>query len=139
MVANAFVGKLVKPTESQLAATLGATKKLWDTLIHDVSEQLGLDGQEWNSYSPKAGWSLRLKRGKRNILYMSPLRCSFQVALILGDKAIKAARQSDPPKRALKLIAEAPRYPEGTGLRLQVAKKEDLPIIKSLAAIKVQN
>ncbi len=139
MATNAFIGKLAKPTEAQLAATLGASKKLWDALVAGLSEELELDGQEWNSYSPKTGWALRLKRKKRNIIYLAPLRGSFRVALILGDKAIKAARQSGLPKPVLKMIAEAKRYPEGTAIRIQVSDEKDIGIIKALAAIKVQN
>ena len=139
MATNAFIGKLTKPTDAQLAATLGPSKKLWDRLIADVSQELKLDGQEWTSYSSKAGWSLRLKRKKRNILYMAPLQRSFRVALVLGDKAITAARKSNLPKPIVRMIAEAKRYPEGTAIRMHVTAEEDLPVIKSLAAIKMQN
>ncbi len=139
MATNAFIGKLEKPTETELAATLGASKQLWDTLIADLSEELELDSQEWKSYSPKAGWSLRLKRKKRNILYLAPLQGSFSIAIILGDKAIKTARQNGLSKLVLKLISEATRYPEGTAIRMQVSNEKDLGIIKSLAAIKVRS
>ena len=94
MAPNAFIGKTGQPTEQELAAELGPSKALWDRLLTELAEEFNLVTQEWNSYSPKAGWSLRLKRLKRNILYLGPCHGSFRVMLILGDKAIAAARQS---------------------------------------------
>jgi hypothetical protein len=139
MATNAFVGELKQPTDTQLAVTLGPGKKLWDRLVAELVRELNLDGQEWTSYSAKAGWSLRLKRKKRNILYLAPLHKSFRVALVLGDKAVAAALKSGLPKPILKLIAEAKRYPEGTAIRMQITRQQDLKIVKALAAIKLQN
>jgi uncharacterized protein DUF3788 len=136
---NAFVGKSEKPDNHELAAALGSAKALWDDLANDLARENQIDVQEWNSYSPKAGWSLRLKRGKRTIVYLIPLRGSFQAALVLGDKAVKAAQQSLLPAQLWKIIAEAPRYAEGTGVRIGVNGPEDVSAIKKLARIKSEN
>jgi hypothetical protein len=136
---NAFVGKSERPSADELAAALGSAQSLWDELVGDLVRDNQIDVQEWNSYSPKAGWSLRLKHGKRNIVYLGPLRGSFRVALILGDKAVKAAQQGGLPARVQKIIAEAPRYPEGTGVRINVTGPEDLSAIRKLARIKSEN
>ena len=53
-------------------------------------------------HSPKYGRSLRLKLKKRTIVHLCPCDGSFRVAFILGDRAVKAARQSDLPKSMLK-------------------------------------
>jgi hypothetical protein len=103
-----------------------------------MAEQ-GVAVSEWNSYSPKAGWALRLKVKKRNIVYLAPCAGHFRVAFILGDKAVAAARQGNLAKSTLKLIDEAPRYPEGTGVRLMVKAAKDLAAIKKLALIKMAN
>lgn len=136
---NAFVGKLERPNNDELAAALGPTKALWDELASDLVRENQIDLQEWHSYSPKAGWSLRLKHGKRTIVYLVPLRGSFQAALVLGDKAVKAARQVSLPARARKIIAEAPRYAEGTGVRISVDGPEDVSAVNKLARIKSEN
>jgi hypothetical protein len=39
----------------------------------------------------------------------------------------------------MKLIKEAPRYPEGTGVRLEVKVTRDVAVVKKLAAIKLEN
>ena len=82
---------------------------------------------------------MRLKLKKRNILYMAPCKNCFRVAFILGDKAVKAARQIKLPQPILKAIDDAPRYPEGTGVRLIVKRMSDLPAIRKLAEVKLAN
>src|SRR5271157_4218504 len=135
---NAFIVKTKAPTEAEVAAALGATAGLWKQLVDWLAEQ-GAAIQEWNSYSPKYGWALRLKVKKRNIVYLGPCDGCFRVAFALGDKAVAAARKSDLPKNTLKIIDEAPRYAEGTGVRLIVKAEKDLGAIKKLALIKMAN
>jgi hypothetical protein len=136
---NAFVGKSEKPNNHELTAALGPTKALWDELASGLARENQIDVQEWNSYSPKAGWSLRLKHGKRTIVYLVPLRGSFQAALVLGDKAVKAAQKTALPAQLRKIIADAPRYAEGTGVRIGVNRPEDVSAVKKLARIKSEN
>ena len=128
MSTNAFIGKTEQPSVQELTAEIGSTKSLWDQLVEDLKNSEGIDIQEWRSYSPKAGWSLRLIKKKRNILYMIPLHGHFQVAFVLGQKAIDSARNSKLPVRIMKLIDEAPRYPEGTGFRIDVKSAKALYI-----------
>jgi hypothetical protein len=139
MLENAFIGKLKKPTSADVSAVLGPSKALWDDLVADVKDVCKIDGKEWKSYSPKAGWSLRLIRKKRNILYLAPSHGCFRVSFVLGDKAIKAARTSGLPARAIKIIDNAKRYPEGTAIRIDVKNSKDVDLIKQLAVIKAEN
>jgi hypothetical protein len=133
MSPNAFIGRTKPPTDDELSAELGAARALWDELLAG----LALPVQEWNSYSPKAGWSLKLKLGKRTILYLAPCHGSFRVAFVFGAKAVEAARQSKLPKAVIKIIDEAPRYPEGTGVRLEIKARKDLAAVRKLAEVKL--
>ena len=135
MSPNAFIGRTKPPTDEELSTELGAARALWDELL----TELALPIQEWNSYSPKAGWSLKLKLKKRTIVYLAPCHGSFRVAFVLGDKAMEAARQVKLPKAVLKIMDEAPRYPEGTGVRLEIAARKDLAAVKKLAEVKLAN
>lgn len=139
MEANAFVGKSKKPTGDDLVVALGLSKMFWDQLVSWLAEELGANIQEWNSYSPKAGWSLRVKHKKRTIVWLTPCSGCFRAAFVLGDKAMKAARQSKLPKQVLKLLDEATRYPEGTGVRLNVKAAADLLAVRELASVKLKN
>ena len=90
--------------------------------------------EEWKC-TPKCGWSLRLKLKKRTIVHLCPCDGSFRVAFILGDRAVKAARQSDLPKSMLKINHDAPHYAERAGVRLEVKKSADLGTVGKLALI----
>jgi hypothetical protein len=135
MTPNAFIGRTKPPTDDELSAELGVVRALWNELLAD----LALPVQEWNIYSPKAGWSLKLKQGKRTIVYLAPCHGSFRVAFILGAKAVEAARASKLSKAVMKIIDEAPRYPEGAGVRLEITTRRQLPAVLKLAAVKLAN
>ena len=52
---------------------------------------------------------------------------------------MKAALQTKLSKSLLHLIKDAPRYAEGTGVRLLVKKASDLSAIRKLVLIKLAN
>ncbi len=137
-IPNAFIAKVAQPTPTEVHDALGASAETWKLLVNWLAEQ-GVAEQEWQSISPKYGWSLRLKLKKRTIVYLGPCVGCFRVAFVLGDRAVAAAGQSGLPKSVLKLLDEATRYAEGTGVRLIVRGAKDLPAIRKLAAIKLAN
>ncbi len=139
-VTNAFIGKTEQPSPEELTAALGPSEKLWEELIQWMATELGAATQEWKGVVPKKyGWSLRLKIKTRNIVYLGPSLGCFSVAFVLGDRALKAAKEAHFPAAVTQAIADAPRYPEGTGLRLVVKTARDLPAIRKLAEIKATN
>ncbi len=138
MVTNAFIGRAEQPGDAELAAELGPAKAVWDNLLAALGGEYGL-AEEWHSYSRKAGWALRLKKKDRNIVYLSPGRRCFMVSFALGDKAIQAARASKLPKPVIEVIDTAKRYAEGTAVRLDVTGAKDIPVIRKLVAIKLEN
>jgi hypothetical protein len=139
MSPNAFIDRVEEPTDADLAEALGPAKALWDRLLADLAQECNLVVQEWNSSSRKSGWALRLKLQKRNIVYLSPCRGSFRVSFALGDKAVKAARESGLSQPVMKIIDEAKRYPEGTAVRIDVKTAKDIAAIKKLTTIKLEN
>jgi hypothetical protein len=139
MPPNAFIGKATKPTAQELTDALGPANAHWDQRLAELVRDCNLVTHEWNSYSPKAGWSLRLKGKERNILYLSPCRGAFTVSFALGDKAVQAARSSRLPARVIQIIDTSKRYAEGTGVRIDVKGPQDIPAVKKLVAIKLEN
>jgi uncharacterized protein DUF3788 len=139
MLENAFIGKAKQPTAKELAAELGSSTELWNELVAGITKECGITEQEWNSPYPKYGWSLRLKRKKRNIIYLGPSHGCFRVSMVLGDKAMAVARNLDLPKAVKKTVKEAPHYPEGNAIRIEIKSATDLEPIKKLAKVKVEN
>ena len=129
--------KSKRPDDEQLKEVLGRTKRLWDELIAHATEEYEPVVQEWNYSGAKYGWSSKLVRKKRTILYLIPCRRYFLCAFVFGGKATEAARQSDLPPDIMKTIDDAPVYGEGRGFRLEVRKKQDVEVMKRLAAIKM--
>jgi hypothetical protein len=136
---NAFLGKATRPSDSDLEQALGRVKPLWDRLVAELASEHGVTTREWKSYAARSGWSLRLMRGKRTIVWLAPYAGCFQVAFIFGEKALTAIRQSAVSARVLRMLDEAPKYPEGTGLRFQIKTANDVAVVKELAAIKLRH
>ncbi len=136
-IPNAFIGRADLPTAKEVASALGATATLWEQLVGWLATEKGVAEEEWKSTSPKYGWSLRLKLKKRTILYLAPCAGCFRVAFVLGDRAVAAAPQSGLPAAVTKALDEAPKYAEGTGVRLLVRSQKDLAGIRKLAEIKL--
>jgi Protein of unknown function (DUF3788) len=137
---NAFLGKTERPGDAELIAVLGETAGLWTEFIDWMANEEGATGKEWMGICVKKyGWSLRLKQKCRNIVYLGPGKGCFMVSFALSDRAVKAARAARLPKAVADALAVAPRYPEGTGLRLVVHQPADMAAIRKLAAIKIAN
>lgn len=137
---NAFAGRAAPPTEADLAEALGPRRALWDRLVGELTAGCGIDTAEWGSSSRKLGWSLRFKRGKRVIVYLAPTTGDHLLAsFVLGDRAVRAAREAGLPDRVLEAIAAARRYAEGTGIQLPVGEAGDVAVVSQLVAIKLAN
>lgn len=138
-VPNAFIGHPHQPSPKEIAAALGTAEPLWKELLSWFAQEKGVTEKEWASVSAKYGWGLRLKLKKRTIVYLGPCAGCFRVSFVLGKRAVAAAHHCDLPKSLVQTIDEAPRYAEGTGVRLFVKAQEDLAGIRQLAAIKLAN
>jgi hypothetical protein len=134
---NAFIGKPEPPNDAELAEALGSTTRLWDRQVANLARKHGVTEREWKAYSRKSGWTLRLKRKDRTIVYLSPYRGSFLAAFALGDRAVAAAQRSALPDAVIGIIAEARRYAEGTAVRIEVRQAKDVTVVEALAAIKL--
>ena len=55
---NAFINHAAQPTPEELATALGPAATIWNKLVGCLADEYGLNVQEWNSYSLKAGWSM---------------------------------------------------------------------------------
>ena len=134
---SAFGDKASQPSPSELTKALGPAAPPWSALIGHIRLSYPRAVEQWNFASAKFGWSLRLKQADRVILYLIPQAGRFLVGVVLGAKAVAAAQSAGLPANVLTAIAEAPRYAEGTGIRLPVQSESDLAAIQTLAALKM--
>lgn len=136
---NAFCGWEEPPSERELAKALGPCRALWDELLAQLADELDLTSREWGTSSPKLGWSLRIKRGDRIIVYLAPLHNGFRASFALGDNAVQAALESKLSAAVNQLIRRAKKYAEGTAVRIDVGKPDDLVTVRKLAEAKLRN
>jgi hypothetical protein len=135
---SAFDDPAQGPTPDELEPVLGPAARCWSDLIAEVRRHAGTIEETWRFSGPKYGWSMRLVEGKRVIVYLTPQAGQVLVGVSLGEKAIAAAEAAGlASARTLEIVAAAPRYPEGRGVRTPVATGDDLAVAIELARIKL--
>ena len=137
MSLSVFADRGHAPSADQLREALGESHPSWIRLIDHVRSRRDRLREEWAYPGAKFGWSLRLREGDRNLLYLTPGRGEFLVGVVLGDRAIAAAREAGASAEALALADAAPKYAEGRGIRVSVREPDDLPLAMELAGIKL--
>ncbi|MGB5527603.1 MAG: DUF3788 domain-containing protein [Gemmatimonadota bacterium] len=139
MAYSAFDDRSKPPPDSELAEVLGDSQDLWTDLILRLEEQFQPLSVDWTFSGKKWGWSLRLKRKKRAVLYMTPRSGHFVVGFALGQKAVDAAHQSDLPQSTLDMIDGSQVYAEGRAVSFEVRTHDDIKTAVRIAAIKMDN
>jgi predicted DNA-binding protein (MmcQ/YjbR family) len=120
------------PSEAALKARLGAAHPAWRKLLGSLA---GLE-REWKVYSKKVGPTLRLKDGARTLVYLQPQDGDFRAVVVLGAKAVAAARATR-LKAGLRAAIEAARpYVEGRSASVTVRRPADLRDVERLLAFK---
>jgi len=135
MALSVFDDRKATPTNRAVEQALGRSAAAWSRLKGGLTSESALE-EEWAFAGAKFGWSLRLKRGKRVIVYMTPCAGHFLASFVLGEKACAAASEAGLPASILAAIADAPKYAEGRGFRIPVRALKEVPGLLKLAAIK---
>jgi hypothetical protein len=139
MALSAFDDKTRPPREDELATVLGKKLSLWTDLQSRIKTRFAPLSIDWGYASKSTGWGLRLKQEKRTVLYMTPCQGYFLASFALGEKAVKAAHESNLPAEVLEVIDNAPRYAEGRGVRFEVRSAKDVRNIEKVGIIKMAN
>lgn len=139
MSASVFDDKATLPDDKMLAGALGKSSWLWLQIKKHLKAEYGELIEEWKFYGQKSGWILKTLRKKRNLFFFIPLKGSFQVSFVFGEKAVAVVEKSDLPQKLITELKNARKYAEGRGLRIDVKNSADLEHIKKLVEIKVNN
>lgn len=137
MALSAFDDKGHRPEAAELAAVLAGSAPLWFRLVTHLGESYPPITEEWGFTGAKYGWSLRLKRKDRVVLYLTPQAGRCLAGVVLGEKAVAAALGRGLSARAAALVEAAPRYAEGRGIRVEVAGQDDAAVVEELVAAKM--
>ena len=125
------------PSPTEVKGSLGPSARLWARLVAGVAKVHAPIEQAWTFSGPKYGWSLRLKRKDRVVLYLIPQVGHFLVGVVLGEKAVRDARNADLPAAVLEAIERARPYAEGRGIRVPVRNAGGVRAAMKLAALKM--
>jgi len=139
MSVSVFEDKDTRPDDKMLAKALGKSNRLWLQIKKHLKVEYGELIEEWKFYGQKSGWILKTLRKKRNLFFFIPLKSSFQVSFVFGEKAVAVVEKSDLPQELITTLKNARKYAEGRGLRIDVKNSADVEHIKKLVEIKVNN
>ncbi len=134
-----FTNKGTISTDQDLVQNLGASYALWQQIQEFVLDQYPTGIKEWNYPGKKYGYSYRIKDKKRAILYFLPRKGYFKVAFVFGQKATDIIMESDIAPKIKNELAQARKYAEGRGVRIDVTNNLNIPDIKKLVEIKLAN
>ena len=81
---------------------------------------------EWDSLKPKYGWNLIAKSKQRRSFISVPVPAASGFRSFSAIERWLQPRASSFSKAVVKILDEAPHYPEGTGVRLLVKNAKDL-------------
>lgn len=137
MALSSLDDESAEPTPARLTRVLGASEEAWHALVSRVTAAHGPVSSHWTFTGVKYGWSCRLRRGKRTILYLIPQEGCFLVGIVLGDRALSLLRREELDPDVLARIDDAPRYGEGTGFRVPVTTVADCPQIEVIVEAKM--
>lgn len=123
------------PSAEQLSAQLGPARAAWDGIIVSLEERFPRLRREWKPSRSGFGRMCLLRHGARTLLYLTPEPGAVTVGLVLGERAARAALDSDLPEDLKSLIRAARPYAEGRGIRFPAAAG-DVATVARLVEIK---
>ena len=126
-----------EPGPAELRGKLGRSHAHWTGLVERLEAELGPLERSWNRGTTTGEWTLRLKQGKRTVVYLTPFEKYFRAGLVLGEKAVATARAAALPAAYLATVDAAPKYAEGRGVRIEVRNARDLAAVTTLTLAKM--
>lgn len=137
MERSIFCDRAEMPTDDMVRAALGPAYRHWTTLRAALALEYVPLAETWSHAGMSHGWALRLARRDRAIVYLTPLADRFRASLALPERAMPAALEADLTETIRAVVAEAPRYPEGRGVRIEVTSAAAVACVVELARIRM--
>ena len=134
-----FTDKKITPSNDDLLVALGNTYQMWEQLTGYVHFKYPAAVDMWNYSGDKYGWSFRIKDKKRAIVYLLPRDKFFKIALVFGQKATDAIKDSQVNISIKSELASAKVYAEGRGIRIDIIDETIMMDLKTLIDIKISH
>lgn len=135
---SCFSDKAAIPTGKDLPDKLGDTYALWQQIHAIVLSKYPEGIADWNFPGKKYGWSYRIKDKKRALIYFLPREGYFKVAFVFGDRALNDIMNSDISETIKTNLKQAPKYVEGTGIRINISDSTCIRDIEQLLDFKLK-
>lgn len=126
-----------RPDVENVRTALGYLEEQWFDLKQRLASEFDPVDEQWVYSGRNRGWSRRLKRRRRAVVYLTPCDGFFRASFALGEKAAAPANDSRLPADLKTLIEQAPKYAEGRAVRIEVHGPGMVPHIVELARIKM--
>ena len=134
---GALVDPQRRPSAAGLRTGLGGAQSHWTDLVTRALAECPALAQEWHFAGPKFGWALRLKQRDRVVVHLLPDRGRFHFGVLVGAKRAAEGAAAGLSRATLAILDAAPRYAEGIGVRIPVARASDLRVARELLALKL--
>ena len=124
------------PSAEDFLDLLGPASALWSELQEAIRAECPAMTERWVYGGRKYGWSCRLERGNKGILYMTPDAGHFRVGLALTD----AAREAVFAGTIVLFVFVVATFGQGDGgwpVRMPVRTAADVAVALNLAEIKL--
>lgn len=139
MDTSVFIDLAKTPGAADLEILIGSTYPIWMEIRNFVFEKYPAAIEEWHVAVKKYGWSFRIKDKKRAIIYLSPRKGFFKVAMVFGQKASNQIFNSEIKEFIKCELMNSKVYVEGRVLSIDVLDLLYLTDIKKLVEIKIAN
>jgi hypothetical protein len=136
---SAFIRRGSPPTAEQVKDVLGQAGAAWTTLVDRVKERFEPVDERWLYGGTHYGWSLRLGRNKRPILYLCPRENDFLASIAINESVMKHALTSDFPYWVESVLRNAPKFAEGYAVRFAIHEIDQIYHVLRLVELKLGN
>ena len=137
MDTSVFMNLEVIPVANDLIEPLGESYPCWMEIRNYVFLKYPNALEEWHVSVKKYGWGFRIKDKKRAIIYLSPRKNFFRVAMVFGQRATNLILESNISDFIKTALMKSKVYAEGRVIRLEVHNSKFLDDIKTLIDIKI--
>ncbi len=130
-----FTDKNFKPTIDDIHNALSISKPLFEYLVNYIECNFKTHS-ELKFYGKNYGWALRFNRSGKSLIALYPGKDEFTAQIILNDKQVLEALNSDISEKAKNIIEKTPEIYEGKWIFIKVNSEVIVKDVEKLILIR---